>query len=60
MSLEDLFKLMDAFTGKNKLIDEEKKIETAYWHLIEMIILKKIIQMEKLSITERKTGKTRR
>ena len=24
LSLEDLFELMDAFTGKNKLVDEEK------------------------------------
>ena len=29
MSLADLFEKMDAFTGKNQLIDEEKKIETA-------------------------------
>ena len=29
MLLENLFKLMDAFTGKNQLMDEEKKIETA-------------------------------
>ena len=29
MSLEDLFELMDAFTGKNQLVDEEKKTEPA-------------------------------
>ena len=28
LSLEDLFELMDAFTAKNQLVDEEKKIET--------------------------------
>ena len=27
--LEDLFELMNAFIGKNQLVDEEKKIETA-------------------------------
>ena len=30
-ALKDLFELIDAFTGKNKLIDEEKKVETAYF-----------------------------
>ena len=28
MSLEDLFELMDAVTGKNQLVDEKKTIET--------------------------------
>ena len=29
MSIEDLFELIDAFIGKNQLVDEEKKIGTA-------------------------------
>ena len=29
ISLADLFELMDAFTGKNQIVDEEKKIDTA-------------------------------
>ena len=50
---------MDAFAGKNQLFDEEKKIETANFEFVEMIILWKNIQMEKLSITERTTGQTK-
>ena len=58
MSLENLLELMDAFIGKIELFDEKKKVE-AVSRLVEMIILKKNIQMEKLSITETKTGQTK-
>ena len=44
---------MDAFTGKNQLVDEEKKIETAHFAPRRNNHSKK-----KLQITERKTGRT--
>ena len=59
MSSEGLFELMDASTGKNQLIDEKRKLKRLILRLVEMIILMKSIQIEKLSITERKTGQTR-
>ena len=41
MSLEDLFELMNAFTGKNQLLKEDKKAEMANFAARQNIISEK-------------------
>ena len=53
MSLEDLFEFMDAFTGKNQLVDEKKNIETKKFesrkndHFEENTLMERVISQRK-------------